>query len=105
MANGGFWKSRYEGHFRPRICAAGRAAGLATAADVTTRTVQAHRKHPFRHPEVRAQRASKDERPMHLGRILRGPLSRPPQDNGSQQRTMLTPRIGYFAKRAQSARG
>jgi len=32
----------------------------------------------FRHPEVRLE----GRRPRRLGRILRGPLSRPPQDDG-----------------------
>src|SRR5499427_4894660 len=37
-----------------------------------------------RHPEARAERASKDERPAYWRRILRGPRSaRAPQDDGT----------------------
>src|SRR5215204_3169273 len=39
---------------------------------------------PARHPEARAQRASKDDR-LEPGRILRGPrFARPPQDDGER---------------------
>ncbi|HTZ00763.1 MAG TPA: error-prone DNA polymerase [Xanthobacteraceae bacterium] len=51
--------------------------------------------HFNRHPEARAQRASKDDGRDASAGILRGPLSRPPQDDGN-----FIPRLAALAEAA-----